>query len=320
MADSSAMDSLTAVEPIKPSDGSPGVKSLGLPIMAAGLATTALALFAVYYLGERSEIYVMGWYANFVIPVGALLVGALAGCGYGVASWVTGTKIRRSLMWNIVVTQIAAYGFAQYQEYKILVDQDPLLAQLSFTEYFDLTTRAFAWEEDGEAGEPFGVWGYAMRAIEVAGFTLGGLIAPALLMAAPYCESCGVYMKTKQLGILPAGIKPRKIKKKDKEGQAAYEKEIQDALDTGGKLVEKLREMYSEGDSAGVREVIAEHKANQKEIGKQTTRTQVSIHRCPRCNGGTLKFDLVSGQGDKVEILATEEWPVSSEFATGLIA
>ena len=46
--------------------------------LLAGIATSVLALFSVYLINTKApDVNVMGWYANYVIPVGALLVGAV---------------------------------------------------------------------------------------------------------------------------------------------------------------------------------------------------------------------------------------------------
>jgi hypothetical protein len=40
----------------------------------------------------------MGLYAALVIPAGALIVGALAGSGYGIASWLGGRRVGGGLV------------------------------------------------------------------------------------------------------------------------------------------------------------------------------------------------------------------------------
>jgi hypothetical protein len=52
------------------------------------------ALVGVYLLATNTKDFnIMGWYANYVLPIGALLVGLVASSGYGIASWITGQKI-----------------------------------------------------------------------------------------------------------------------------------------------------------------------------------------------------------------------------------
>ena len=76
-------------------------------VLLSGLISTALALLAVYILDTKTEdFHVMGWYANYVIPIGAILVGVVASSGYGLASWLSGVKITRSLLWTVLVLNL----------------------------------------------------------------------------------------------------------------------------------------------------------------------------------------------------------------------
>ena len=141
-------------------------------VMISGGATTVLALVGVYALGRSGE-NVMGWYGNYVIPVGALLVGAVASSGYGVAAWRTGLKLERPMFWAIAAQLAASYFVAQYVEFR---QGGAAAAGVSFWAWFDAVTRAFAWRErNGGSGEAFGVFGYAMRALELAGHWEGAL-------------------------------------------------------------------------------------------------------------------------------------------------
>ncbi|MCP4287916.1 MAG: hypothetical protein GY792_26345, partial [Gammaproteobacteria bacterium] len=66
---------------------------------------------------------------------------------------------------------------------------------------------------------------------EILGFAIGGIIAPAILYTMPYCNKCQVYMRSQELGLLPAGVVPKKIKKKDTAAQQAFQQQMQEALD-----------------------------------------------------------------------------------------
>jgi hypothetical protein len=112
----------------------------------------------------------MGWYANYVIPAGAIIVGIAASSGYGLASWFTGVKITRSLLWIVLVLQFTAYFAAQYIEFIGLHLIHPDSGQpVGFFEYYDLVARTFAWKQsDGSMGQPLGAWGYFFRGLEVS--------------------------------------------------------------------------------------------------------------------------------------------------------
>jgi len=136
------------------------------PVILSGLATTALALGGIYVLDvSASDFHIMGWYADYVLPVGAVIVGVAASSGYGLASWFSGVKITKNLLWMVLGLQLAAYFAAEYVEFKNLhlihrIDNSPV----GFFEYYDAVARAFAWkQENGSSGEPLGIWGYFFR-------------------------------------------------------------------------------------------------------------------------------------------------------------
>jgi len=136
----------------QPSELTPD-KRPGLLVLSAGLATTVLTLGIVYLLGAQ----VMGWYVNYIIPAGAIFVGLCAGLGYGLGSWFTGAKISGRLLLMVVILQVIAYFGAQYLDYVML--RAAVGVPFSFLEYFDFVTRSFAWEDNGQPGQPFGAWG-----------------------------------------------------------------------------------------------------------------------------------------------------------------
>src|SRR6185295_12313485 len=90
-------------------------------VIICGLASTAATLLGVYLLNVFTDDFnIMGWYANYVLPVGAIMVGVAASSGYGLASWLTGIKITKSLLWIVLALQVAAYFVAQFIEFQSL--------------------------------------------------------------------------------------------------------------------------------------------------------------------------------------------------------
>lgn len=294
-------------------------KRPGLIVLMAGLATAIGSLVLLFILGIIfPDFTLMGFYLEYVIPVGAILVGLAAGSGYGIASWVTGCKISRGLLLSVIVLQVAVYFLAQYVEFAMIRAAFPDDVKVSFWQYFDIVTRAFCWQENGQPGEPFGAWGYAMRALEIAGFALGGIIAPAVLFAVPYCDKCQVYMRSKELGLLPAGVAPKKIKKKDTEAQQAYEQEIAEALQRSHELVGQMTEMVQGGNADAFAGVLGEHAPNKKQIGSLTSRIVVKLHYCRRCGSGNVIFQLATGQGDTVSFNEIGKCAADSTFLQNL--
>jgi hypothetical protein len=139
--------------------------------LLGGAATTAVALSGVYLLNQAGE-NLMGLYADYIIPAGAVLVGLVASSGYGIASWITGTKISGRLLLAVVALLTGSYFLAKYLEFRCLFPGGATLddgTRLDFWGYFDLMSRAFSFEDraSGRPGEPLGSLGYAFRALEI---------------------------------------------------------------------------------------------------------------------------------------------------------
>lgn len=284
-------------------------------VLISGLITTALALFGVYALDRYTDdFHIMGWYANHILPVGALLVGLVAASGYGIVSWLSGVKITRGLLWIIVLLQILAYFTARYIEFR------NLHLPMSFLEFYDFTARTIAWKQhDGTFGEPLGAWGYGIRFLEVLGFVLGGLVVPLLMLKAPYCPACQLYMKSRQLTLFPASVPVRKVKKSDASGQAAYEAEQQQAFDQGKQTLETLQQLATKNDPAGFRKKIEELQPGQKAAGKLPGRFALKLVHCKRCCGGQLLSTHILGQGNQIKTTEIARAEINPEFIRSIL-
>jgi len=273
-----------------------------LPVLGAGLVTSALALLGVWAINQATDDFnIMGWTYLYIIPIGALLVGLVAGSGYGLASFFTGVRISRNLLFAVLLLQVLAYFVAQYIAFRHLQSLYGDLQDMSFFEFFDLSTRSWAFEEkDGSTGSPLGVWGYAFRFLEIGGFAFGGILAPLILRSKHYCENCQMYMRTRQLGLIPAGVTPKKIKKKDTQGQAEFNRAAEEAWNQGQEVLERLKQAGSEGRTTDFMGILEEHRSSQKEYGKLATRISLSLSECPSCHAGLLNAVSVSGKGNKL--------------------
>lgn len=269
-------------------------KRPGIIVLIGGLATTFLAFFLVSLL-TSADFNAMGFYINGIIPLGAILVGVLAGSGYGFVSWKTGAKIGGGLLLSVLLLQICNYFVVQYLEFSAVRDALPRNVKITFWEYFDAKTRAFAWVKNGKLGAAFGIWGYGMRLLEIAGFALGGLIVPAVLGSLPYCDECRVYKKTQRWARLPAGVEIRRIKKKDLEGQAEYEREQEAALEQANKRAAELVDRIEVGDAKGFAAQLHETAIASTDAITLTHHLTVDVQVCPRCSAGEVLIKLKSG-------------------------
>jgi hypothetical protein len=295
-----------------------GAKRPGLLVLLAGLMTSLGTLALMFALNiVAPDFHLMGWYVNFVLPVGAIAVGLAAGSGYGLASWLTGAKIGRGLMYQVLLLQVGCFFVAQYVEYLLI--RNVLPPGITFWQYFDAMTRAFAWNNHGQPGQPFGVWGYGIRVLDICGFALGGMIVPAFLFAVPYCDACQVYMRTLDLGRVPAGIVPRNIKKKDTEGQQAYVAEQQAALEAGRTLINELLTTVVSKQPQKFADLLHEYSLRKKETEKLTTRMAVSLQHCRSCQRGKVVVKLNTGHGEAVQISDLTQTEVEPEFVRNVL-
>jgi hypothetical protein len=299
-----------------------------LTVLLGGAISSLLTLAGVFWLDRNAtDFHIMGWYANYVIPAGAVIVGLAAGSGYGIASYLIGVRISRGLLWTVVLMQTGAYVAAEYVEYRDLLERIEQKAMVqrqdlpSFLEYYDFKARNFAWKEQNAkvAGKPLGGWGYVFVLLGAGGFILGGIIAPAILFAAPYCDGCQRYMARKVLGVLPASVAVKKISKKDTDAQQAYAKEHEEAAARAELAVGRLREaIANRNDKAFASELSSA--GSVKQNNKLPRRIDVSLVWCKRCDGGRIVLTLVSGTGERKTQVKMEETTVLAEFIRTILA
>ena len=56
-------------------------------VLFSGLATSALTLLGIYLIdASGADFHIMGLYADYIIPAGAMIAGVAASSGYGIAS------------------------------------------------------------------------------------------------------------------------------------------------------------------------------------------------------------------------------------------
>jgi hypothetical protein len=275
-------------------------------VLLAGALSTALALAGVWAIARFTDENVMGWYANYVIPVGPLLVGLVASSGFALGSYLSGAKITGSLLWMMLAFLVGAYALGQWLEYRQLFPGGAVLddgTELGFWGYFDLVTRSIAFTDRNKvAGHPLGVWGYLVRVGDLVGFTAGGLLIPFGLRNLPYCSACAAYMRRPVVALLPADVPRKRISKKDTAALAAHEASRQGAQAQAEAGLARLYQAAGAGDGAGFTATVAEvgPLSARRATHKLDNRLQVRAVHCRRCGAGELRTELVTGQGKQV--------------------
>jgi hypothetical protein len=173
-------------------------------VLQSGLVTTALALFGVYVLASRTDdTHVMAMYALGYVPVGALVVGLLAGSGYVLGAWWFGVRVRRGLLLSIVLIQLAAYGAGLYVEYACLTIYRDADETVSFPRWVHETTVDWTPAVGQFRRAAVGNWGYGLRVLEAGLFCLGALASALVLIGRPACEGCGGLLQRRRIGSVP---------------------------------------------------------------------------------------------------------------------
>jgi hypothetical protein len=223
----------------------PTVDGRDLIVLAAGLGTTLVAFICVW-LADRAGEHLMGQYGFLwgliPLPTGAFFVGIVASLGYGAGSFLTQRKVSGRLLWTVAGLLVGSYFVAQYVEYRMVVSGLGDEA-IGFWSFFDHVTRAFAWQDAYEKsghGSALGELGYALRALELAGFVGGGVIVPAALRNKPYCDRCRCYRQSKLVAIVPVGAEEadahRRLQVILRAARAGSFDEVVQAIVTNGPL------------------------------------------------------------------------------------
>lgn len=290
-----------------------------LAVPLGGLATTLLTLLFAWWVDRTaSDFSPMGWYANGIIPIGALLMGMAAGSGYCGGSWWRGVKIGGRLLLLVLAMQVAAYGAAQFLEYHEVMSRVPPAQRLGFFNYYHLQTRAFVFRRIGQdplqqnqPGQGMGDWGYAFRALEVAGFTFGGLTPLLILTGTPYCDRCRRYKRTKIVALVPAGPPQKELKKL--QGPERQQR-VLPLLDAGYATMQQLSQHATAGDASAFAELVHLHTVRPRVAEKLSAYVQVTLIHCPQCESGTLQGAMVAQSADDMRKTEIASHPVSAQF------
>lgn len=207
---------------------------------------------------------------------------------------------------------VVAYFIAQYIEFSAmgLVYEDG--QPVGFWEYFDFATRSLSFKSDnGKPGDELGALGYGVRLLEIAGFSIGGLLPLVWLRAKPYCQQCQRYMKTRWLCMIPAA--PLKPKAKNFDGKSPEQRQ-QEATQEAQATMDGLAKAIKDGDTETFRRTVASLQAMKKETAKRNVRIELSLCHCPTCADGYVRLRSATGQGNKIDRKDMFNMPASPQF------
>ncbi len=295
-------------------------RAVSVPVLLGGLVTTALALALSGWTTEVFQTSVLLFTVGYVVPIGAYLVGVVAGTGFAVVSWLRGARITVATMWAIAGVAALAFVASQVVDYYVQLAHGGAMPTLGA--WFDQSTRSISFvDEDGQSATgPVGFWGYAVMLGVLAGFVVGTLTAPAVVRAKRYCAACSTYMRSTHVGTLPASVTGRMMLGKSAETKAAYEAEQQEAREQGIAVHDHLFALAQGADPGAFAETARLVSAGTKPATKLPTRLQVDLTACPSCRAGVLTSQTVTGQGRQQKMETLMEVPVSPDNVRAFLA
>jgi len=268
----------------------------GALVLLGGLTTTVVALGLVMLVGSASDgkVNLMGYYIWLIVPVSAIGVGILAGAGYGLVSWRRGTYVTP---WQIIVVLtlvVCAYFAAHRIEFRQLDIRYEDGTKVGFWTWFDHATRSFTFSDaDDEDAKTLGAWGYGIRLLEIAGFSLGAIIPLWALRFMSYCSECRLYMKRRRLCAIPAAAPKVKSARRSAETDAVLLMDNADAEKQAYDTLQRITTAVIENDVPAFRAIVQPLPTRMMAIAKCIRRIELDVVRCPVCSLGRIAVAFV---------------------------
>jgi hypothetical protein len=270
----------------------------GVLVYLCGIATSVATIFAVY-LANRNGVHVMSWFVNFILPVGAILVGVASGLGYAIGSRLLHVKLSDRFLMLMFATGIVNYFIVQYITYLSLVsDVGPGLDRFSFLDYMRLISENMSFRSSrsapNAAAPPLGFWGYGFQLLIVAGFAIGA-VAPSLLVAGlDYCHRCQTYLTIHRSRYLNSSEKWSSVKSLAKaERKTALEAIVGDIANrTQHLMYEWSQAPFAETDAALER-------LDLTQAADAAAAVAITLKKCPHCEAHILSASLTTYNADK---------------------
>lgn len=274
-------------------------------VLISGSITSGIALMLVYLLNQV-EFNPMGFYFLYLVPVGALLVGLLAGSGYAVGSRLTNVRVRGRMLQIIFLAGVVTFFAAHYITYReALAEAGVSAEQARFVDYLqwiceNMVYDQYLIDQHNEAWE-LGPLGYGFKALECVGFAFGGLIPLLVLKAVPYCDVCQFYRRKVACGVLNSEEQRDLLKrKKAKEREVIIGEVLASMSERTGKLLDSMR------NGPLGRNLDLMQGLPQKADKQSIARVRVDLMKCPGCDRHSviamLANQTVDGQENTPEL------------------
>ena len=175
---------------------------LGVFSLAAGLVVA----FGISLVERTTDLALYGFSAAVIIPVGAIACGLVAAVGFYTASRALHVRAAGPALVIPLLTAVTAFfaahwfTFTRYDLPTGMTFADAMaLDGLGFVDYLRLVaTESGIRMDSGSTStgvERLGSWGYAIVAIQIAGFALGGWFVSSWLRQKPWCETSRRFLR-----------------------------------------------------------------------------------------------------------------------------
>ncbi len=175
----------------------PGIREVVLA--ACGLATSVAAGVVLALVETRWHVAIYSYAIWWLIPIGAIGAGVVGSVGfYWGARWL-GVRPGGLAMAMVLLVSVATFFAIHYLEFTWSDYGE------GFWSYLDAAVQSASYESRvGEtrvgawSTERLGPLGYAVAALQVVGFAIGGLVVFGWLRSMPYCSGCSAYLRRRQ--------------------------------------------------------------------------------------------------------------------------
>jgi hypothetical protein len=248
-----------------------------LIVSGFGMASSAAVVYGSHYSSVHWEFTPFTWMADMILPIGAIGCGFVAAIGYWIGARVFNHRPTRWLMLNILFVSLTTYFSIHYLDYTDLkVNGVPVEHLMPFEKYLTLVTEHMHYKDTNSTGGGYdlGKWGWGVAALQVIGFSFGGLAVYAMLTSVPYCSRCSKYLSQKR-------------------SRVAKWKEV-------GNMQQAYAELANLIQGGHLQEAIDRH----AELGEQRkfrihAMLRLELRKCPSCENRRLRLLGQSRRGNQ---------------------
>lgn len=275
-----------------------------LLVTACGAFTSLLTALLMVWLEEVTEVAIYSYNMLYLLPVGAILAGALASLGYYGGAKLFGSRPSSFIMVNMVVVSVASYLLIHYLPYYNVVSQLPpgqVVPSFWVVLHHQISNIELVFDKGDVRTGKLGWLGYPYTMLQVAGFAAGGFFVFRWLAASPYCQTCQQYL-------VRQGAWSRYWTQAEAEQPLAVAGEAEDAEEKPDPeeaeppkvyLTDALAAAVDSKDPAGIVSAFAQTGGTAKPKDGGYTAT-LSVHACKGCSLQHLELATVHGGGEHV--------------------